>query len=451
MGRAPRGAARRAGRARHQRRHASRALGRVVGLPHRDGAPRGRDPDGRVAAARAARPRGRGRRGGSGPQVARRAPLARARCGPGARPAGRRREPPREPRPEPRELGRRPGRHARRGIRGRAPRGRPWSAWRSAPTKPRPRASRRASATRCGRRSPAGAPSLLVLNRLGYARTLACAECGAVRRCRRCRLALLYHRETRTLACRLCGRRRAGGEPLRPLPGPPAPAPRLGDRAARGGSAAGLPGARRSSATTRPSRRTRPRRRGRRSSRARPESSWGPRWRSGWPRRRPWPSRRSSSPMRRSTSRTSAPPSGRSSWRGGWVRRSSPGGASGSSRSCRTIPRCLAVAAGEPDRFYEAEWAERRELGYPPARRMARLLAEGREADAARPGPGRARAGGRRDVLGPAPSRGRARPGGAPGRRRPPGDGRGGPRAAPGRRRLRGARLTVDIDPVELP
>ena len=52
-----------------------------------------------------------------------------------------------------------------------------------------------------------GRSVLLVLNRLGYARTLACAECGAVRRCGRCRLALLYHRETRTLACRLCGHR----------------------------------------------------------------------------------------------------------------------------------------------------------------------------------------------------------------------------------------------------
>jgi len=44
-------------------------------------------------------------------------------------------------------------------------------------------------------------------------------------------------------------------------------------------------------------------------------------------------------------------------------------------------PALLAVAEGEPDRFYEAEWAERQELGYPPARRMARLLAEGRDAE----------------------------------------------------------------------
>ena len=70
-----------------------------------------------------------------------------------------------------------------------------------------------------------GGSVLLVLNRLGFARTLACAECGAVRRCGRCRLSLLYHRETRALACRLCGLRipaaslcgRCRGRRLQPL------------------------------------------------------------------------------------------------------------------------------------------------------------------------------------------------------------------------------------------
>ena len=47
-------------------------------------------------------------------------------------------------------------------------------------------------------------------------------------------------------------------------------------------------------------------------------------------------------------------------------------------------PALVAVARGEPERFYEPEWAERQELGYPPARRMARLLVEGRDGAAAR-------------------------------------------------------------------
>src|SRR5262245_39546 len=70
-----------------------------------------------------------------------------------------------------------------------------------------------------------GGSVLLVLNRLGYARTLVCADCGAVRRCSRCRLGLLYHRQTRSLACRLCGREtpaaslcgRCRGRRLQPL------------------------------------------------------------------------------------------------------------------------------------------------------------------------------------------------------------------------------------------
>src|SRR5262249_61828065 len=43
-------------------------------------------------------------------------------------------------------------------------------------------------------------------------------------------------------------------------------------------------------------------------------------------------------------------------------------------------PALLAVARGGSDAFYESEWVERQELGYPPARRMARLLIEGRDA-----------------------------------------------------------------------
>jgi primosomal protein N' (replication factor Y) len=43
-------------------------------------------------------------------------------------------------------------------------------------------------------------------------------------------------------------------------------------------------------------------------------------------------------------------------------------------------PALEAVATGRREGFYEREWAERRELGYPPTRRMARLVAEGRDA-----------------------------------------------------------------------
>jgi primosomal protein N' (replication factor Y) len=54
----------------------------------------------------------------------------------------------------------------------------------------------------------AGQPVLLFLNRIGYGRALSCLECGAVGRCARCRVALVYHRGARTLGCRLCGTRK---------------------------------------------------------------------------------------------------------------------------------------------------------------------------------------------------------------------------------------------------
>jgi len=114
-------------------------------------------------------------------------------------------------------------------------------------------------------------------------------------------------------------------------------------------------------------------------------------------------------------------------------------------------PALLAVAEGEPDRFYEAEWAERQELGYPPARRMARLLAEGRDAEGlAGDLAARGEAAGA-TVLGPAPlAGGRVQVvllGGA----ELPATVATVLEPLRGRRRLGGVRLTVDIDPVELP
>jgi primosomal protein N' (replication factor Y) (superfamily II helicase) len=53
-----------------------------------------------------------------------------------------------------------------------------------------------------------GQSALLILNGLGYGRALGCAECGAVQRCLTCRVAATYHLRRRALTCRLCGAER---------------------------------------------------------------------------------------------------------------------------------------------------------------------------------------------------------------------------------------------------
>jgi primosomal protein N' (replication factor Y) len=114
-------------------------------------------------------------------------------------------------------------------------------------------------------------------------------------------------------------------------------------------------------------------------------------------------------------------------------------------------PALEAVALGARERFYEREWTERQELGYPPVRRMGLVLAEGREAarladDLA----GRARAEGL-PVLGPAPMpRARMQVILLGGDELPGALARA---LAPlrGRRRLPAGRLLDDVDPVELP
>jgi primosomal protein N' (replication factor Y) len=114
-------------------------------------------------------------------------------------------------------------------------------------------------------------------------------------------------------------------------------------------------------------------------------------------------------------------------------------------------PALSAVAEGEPARFYEPEWAERQELGYPPARRMARLVVEGRDALrlaedlAAR---GRAAAS---TVLGPAALAGARVQVVLLGGPELPGIVAEILEPLRGRRRLGGTRLGVDMDPVELP
>jgi primosomal protein N' (replication factor Y) len=114
-------------------------------------------------------------------------------------------------------------------------------------------------------------------------------------------------------------------------------------------------------------------------------------------------------------------------------------------------PALESVALNAREIFYEQELAERAELGYPPGRRLARLVAEGPDAggligDLA----SRASAEGL-TLLGPAPLAG-ARvqlallgdgelPGAVARLLAPLG----------GRRRLGAARLRVDIDPLDLP
>jgi primosomal protein N' (replication factor Y) len=113
-------------------------------------------------------------------------------------------------------------------------------------------------------------------------------------------------------------------------------------------------------------------------------------------------------------------------------------------------PALEAVALGAREAFYEREWAERRELGYPPARRMARLLAAGREAPSVIARLAEQCRAERLTVLGPARLAG--------GRAEIAVLGETGLVAAltrvlaplRGRRRLATTRLSVDVDPVEL-
>ena len=295
-----------------------------------------------------------------------------------------------------------------------------------------------------------GGSVLLVLNRLGFARTLACADCGAVRRCGRCRLALLYHRETRALACRLCGLRipaaslcaRCRGRRLQPLGW----------------------GTERLEAEAR---RTFPEARViRYDSTVAPDAAAAARaaFHSGAARvlvgttmalrlaeERPvavgalvLADATLNLPDFRAAERT---------FQLGWRLAESvePGGSAWLQSFLPEHPALLAVALGRPEQFYEAEWAERQELGYPPARRMARLLlqgpdaarlakdlaARGLEAGAMVLGPA-ALAGGRTQVvlLG-----GAELPAAVAAILEP----------LRGRRRLGRTRLGVDIDPVELP
>ena len=137
----------------------------------------------------------------------------------------------------------------------------------------------------------------------------------------------------------------------------------------------------------------------------------------------------------------------------GWrlVETVEPGGSAWLQSFLPEHPALLAVARGEPERFYEPEWVERQELGYPPARRMARLLLEGPEAGRlAEDLAARGLAAGA-TVLGPAALAGSRAQVVLLGGAELPATVAGILEPLRGRRRLGRTRLGVDIDPVELP
>jgi primosomal protein N' (replication factor Y) len=295
-----------------------------------------------------------------------------------------------------------------------------------------------------------GGSVLLVLNRLGFARILACAECGAVRRCGRCRLALLYRRETRSLACRLCGFEgpaaslcgRCRGRRLQPVGWG---TERLEAEARRAFPEAQV---------------------------VRYDSTVGPReaeaardaFRSGAARVLVGTSMALrlaedagvavaalvladstlNLPDFRAAERTF-----QLAWR--LAEAVEPGGSAWLQSYLPEHPALQAVARGDSARFYETEWTERQELGYPPARRMARLVIEGR--DAARLAEdlaSRARAAAA-TVLGPATLAGARVQLVVLGGSELPGIVAEILLPLRGRRRVGGTRLVVDMDPVELP
>ncbi len=295
-----------------------------------------------------------------------------------------------------------------------------------------------------------GRSVLLVLNRLGYARTLACADCGAVRRCSRCRVALLYHRETRQLACRLCGFQtpaaslcgRCRGRRLQLLG--------WGTERLEAEARHAFPGARvvRYDSTVAPDA----------AEAARAE------YRSGEPcvlvgttmalrlaEEAPvgvaalvLADATLNLPDFRAAERTF-----QLAWR--VAETVEAGGSAWLQSFLPEHPALVAVAHGDPARFYEPEWTERQELGYPPARRMARLVVEGREAARLATDLGARGTAAGATVLGPAALAGARMQLVLLGGAELPGVVASVLEFLRGRRRLGGIRLTVDIDPVELP
>lgn len=296
----------------------------------------------------------------------------------------------------------------------------------------------------------AGRSALLLLNRLGYGRVLSCAECGVVRRCATCRLALTYHRDARAMQCRLCGAR----SPARSLCGRCRGRRLLtlgwGTERVEAEARATFPGVRvaRYDGTMTPD-----------AAAAAREA-----FRSGEARvlvgtqmavrllaERPvgvaalvLADATLNRPDFRAAERTF-----QLAWR--TAEGVGPGGSLWLQSFYPEHPALEAVASGAREPFYQREWAERRELGYPPARRMAYIIAEGR--DALRVGEdlaARCRTAGL-SLLGPA-----VLPGGRVqlvllGAAELPRALAAALEPLRGRRRLGSVRLVVDVDPVELP
>jgi primosomal protein N' (replication factor Y) len=295
-----------------------------------------------------------------------------------------------------------------------------------------------------------GGSVLLVLNRLGFARILACAECGAVRRCGRCRLPLLYRRETRSLGCRLCGSEapaaslcgRCRGRHLQPVG--------WGTERLEAEARRAFPGAQviRYDSTVAP-REAEAGRAAFRSGAARVlvGTSMALRLAAG--------ARVSVAALVLADSTLNLPDfrAAERTFQLAWrlAEAVEAGGSAWLQSYLPDHPALLAVAHGEPARFYEPEWAERQELGYPPARRMARLVIEGRDAvRLAEDLAARAR-GAAGTVLGPATLAGARVQVVLLGGPELPGIVAEILEPLRGRRRLGGTRLTVDVDPVELP
>ena len=290
----------------------------------------------------------------------------------------------------------------------------------------------------------------LILNRLGFARMLGCADCGAVRRCRRCRMALLYSRDARTLTCRLCGLRvpaaslcgRCRGRRLQPLG--------AGTERLEAEAREAFPGA----------------------SVVRYDSTVAPRdaaaaraaFRSGAARvlvgttmalrlAEETPVTVAALVLADATLNLPDFRAAERTFQLGWrlAETVEPGGSLWLQSFLPDHPALVAVDRGVWDGFYEGEWAERQELGYPPARRMARLLIEGREAARLADDLVARGAAAGATVLGPATLAGGRVQVVLLGDAELPAT--VGAVLAPlrGRRRVGGLRLTVDIDPVDLP
>jgi primosomal protein N' (replication factor Y) len=296
----------------------------------------------------------------------------------------------------------------------------------------------------------AGHSVLLLLNRLGYGRILACAECGAVRRCPTCRLPLTYHQAARSLACRLCGSRhparslcpRCRGRRLQPVG--------AGTERVEAEARVTFPGiaVARYDGTL--------------------EAATLAAVREAFARREVRVVVGTQMALRLADTAPvgvaalvhadtildlpdfrAAERALQTAWR--MADAVAPGGSLWLQSAHPDHPALEAVSSGQPDGFYRREWAERQELGYPPARRMARLVLEGVAASHRAQDFAAAATAAGLTVLGPAD---------LPGHRAQVvllGDGTL-PRAvaellAPlrGRRVVGGVRVFADIDPVELP